>query len=112
METGDSFGELALLSRKPRMATIICEEESEFFVLSKKDFDKILKNKKILNEKLAFLQSLPFLADLTQEHSREVYSRAEYVPYVANQKVYLEGEESNAVYIVLKGNFKVSIIFR
>lgn len=55
MSTGDSFGELALLSRKPRMATIVCEEESEFFVLSKKDFDKILKNKKILNEKLAFL---------------------------------------------------------
>lgn len=46
MPTGLSFGELALISNKPRMATIICEEECEFLILSKKPFDKILKNKK------------------------------------------------------------------
>lgn len=43
------------------MATIICEEDSEFLILNKKPFDKILKNKKVLNSKLAYLESLAFL---------------------------------------------------
>ena len=40
--SGQGFGELALISHKPRMATIKSLEDSEFAVMSKKDYLKIL----------------------------------------------------------------------
>ncbi len=42
LETGQQFGEMALLSNKPRLATIICEKNTHFAVLNKKDFNNIL----------------------------------------------------------------------
>lgn len=112
LPSGASFGELALISNKPRMATIICEEDSEFLILSKKPFDKILKNKKALNSKLSYLESLAFLQEINKGYLRDIYSRSEYQSYVNKQSVFLEGEEANAMYVVTKGNFKVFFIFK
>lgn len=39
---GASFGELALMEKKPRAATIRCKEDTCFAVLDKKNFDLIL----------------------------------------------------------------------
>ena len=41
---GYAFGELALLERKLRAATIVCEEDSDFAVLDKAPFQQILRN--------------------------------------------------------------------
>jgi CRP-like cAMP-binding protein len=42
LPAGSSFGELALLNRAPRAATITCKEDCEFAVLGKTHFDSIL----------------------------------------------------------------------
>ena len=42
LEAGYSFGELALMEKRPRAATIICEEPCDFGVLEKKYFNQIL----------------------------------------------------------------------
>jgi CRP/FNR family transcriptional regulator, cyclic AMP receptor protein len=42
LEAGGSFGELALLDGKPRMATIKCLERCHFLVLSKNLYEKSL----------------------------------------------------------------------
>lgn len=39
---GDCFGEMSLLERKPRNATVACEEASKVFILSADHFDKVL----------------------------------------------------------------------
>jgi len=90
------------------MATILCEEECDFLVLSKRAFDRILKYKKMLNSKLSYLESLPLFAEVNKSFVREIYSRSEYVTFVAKQSVFLEGEDAKAMYIVTKGMFKVS----
>jgi len=41
---GASFGELALLDKKPRAATIICKQNCHFGVFDKNAFDRILSN--------------------------------------------------------------------
>ena len=42
---GYAFGELALLERKPRAATILCEEDCDFAVLDKTPFQEILRKR-------------------------------------------------------------------
>lgn len=44
LEVGNSFGELALFSNKPRTASIFTMEDCAFTVLKKKDFKRILCN--------------------------------------------------------------------
>jgi CRP-like cAMP-binding protein len=42
LSDGEAFGELALLNKKPRAATILCKEDCHFAVLDKKHFKMIL----------------------------------------------------------------------
>ncbi len=42
MGNGQAFGELALISSKPRAATIKCLEDSEFAVMTKQDYLRTL----------------------------------------------------------------------
>lgn len=61
LRDGSSFGELALLEKKPRAATIKCKEDSHFAVLDKSSYQRILS--KLMNEKkqeiVNFLKKLP-----------------------------------------------------
>lgn len=54
LDNGHSFGEVALIEQKPRLATIRCLQDSHFAVLSKKDFNKVLGiiERKKYNEKI------------------------------------------------------------
>ncbi len=51
LKTNDFFGEMALISKQPRNASVIAEETTELFTLSKYDFEEILmKNPRIAQE--------------------------------------------------------------
>ncbi len=41
---GDFFGEMAFLDKAPRSADAVCAEETELFILKRKDFKKVLSN--------------------------------------------------------------------
>ena len=43
LHDGESFGELALINNQPRSGTLICEGDCVFAVLSKEQFQSILK---------------------------------------------------------------------
>ncbi|MFA6092094.1 MAG: cyclic nucleotide-binding domain-containing protein [Elusimicrobiota bacterium] len=43
LKAGDFFGEMALLSRDRRNASVVCEEDCRFFVLLAADFQSVLK---------------------------------------------------------------------
>lgn len=42
LSEGDHFGELALTYHKPRAATIVCKEESDFATLSRFDYMQVI----------------------------------------------------------------------
>lgn len=41
-KTGEGFGELSLTNSKPRAASILATQDSQFACLSKKDFENII----------------------------------------------------------------------
>jgi CRP-like cAMP-binding protein len=43
MKSGDSFGELAIITDAPRSATITATEPSEFAILYKNDYERVIK---------------------------------------------------------------------
>ncbi|PIS47921.1 MAG: hypothetical protein COT17_00975 [Elusimicrobia bacterium CG08_land_8_20_14_0_20_51_18] len=53
---GGCFGEMSLLERKPRNATVVCEETSKLFALTFEHFDRVL------NENPAFREEIKKLA--------------------------------------------------
>lgn len=50
---GDVFGEMALVSDRPRNASAKTISEAEIFILEKKDFDKFLQNNSALASKVS-----------------------------------------------------------
>ena len=68
MSDGMSFGELALISYKPRAATIVCEAPTHFAVLKGSDFKHAFGKiqQKRLNEEIAFLKQIPMFSDWTK----------------------------------------------
>ena len=61
METSSSFGEAALINKKPRGATIRCLEPCFMAVLSKEDYQKSLGKiqKQQVDTMINFLSSMP-----------------------------------------------------
>lgn len=68
MGEGKSFGELALMTSKPRAATIQCKKDSEFAVLEKNDYQSIVGNamKRQMNEKVKFFKNFRIFANLSK----------------------------------------------
>ncbi|CAI2385273.1 unnamed protein product [Moneuplotes crassus] len=102
LKSGDSFGELALISLKPRAATIRCLTACKFAVLSKKYF--IIKEDKI-SEKVEYLRQIPFFKDATKTKLSKFSYFFEEKKFKRGQIIYKEGEESKFVYIVKEGEF-------
>lgn len=107
---GASFGELGLLRGEKRAATITCKEPTTLAVLSKADFDTILRENqaKLLNDKINFLMSVPAFS----QWSQAMMSKASYYfnekSYVKGEVVYREGDPALDIYVVVEGEFMVS----
>lgn len=54
-KTGDFFGEMALLDGKTAPATVIAMEDTTLVIISKKDFEVLLKKEKVLRELISVL---------------------------------------------------------
>lgn len=110
LNTGASFGELALLSNKPRAATIICKEDCHFAVLEKDDFRRILKSaeEKKLLEEMNFFASLYIFKNWNFNLVKMLYVNTQTKSFRLNEFVYEEDEESEGVYILQNGTFIVT----
>lgn len=110
LRTGTTFGELALISKKPRAATIICKEDCDFGILEKKDFNRILK----VNEEKKLIEEMNFFANLSIFHHwnfnlvKQLYLNTHSMHFIKDDYVYKENDESEAVFIIKSGDFMVN----
>ena len=109
LSTGASFGELALLSHKPRAATIICREDCDFAVLEKEDFVKILKysEEKKLLEEMNFFASLVMFKGWNFNLVKMLYVNTFIKSCYMNEIIYQENDESEEMFVVEYGTFVV-----
>ena len=65
---GKSFGELALITSKPRAATITCLEDTDLAILDKTNYEKVVGKalKRKVNEKIEFLKQFRILAHIPE----------------------------------------------
>jgi CRP-like cAMP-binding protein len=109
LKNGKSFGELALINNKPRAATVKCLTDCHFAVLSKPDFEALLKKLEVKREKrfVDFLESLPFFSN----QSRVALVKLKYLiqprHYIKGQEVVAEDAPSSKIFIVKQGVFAV-----
>ena len=64
LKSGDSFGELALITDQPRIATVKCIKDTHFAVIKKEDYQRIygkLQQAKI-DQKVELLKKIPCLS--------------------------------------------------
>lgn len=106
---GSIFGELALISQKPRAATVTCLTDCQFATINQKTFNIIKKHvERSVNQKIDILKGVPFFDTLTR------IALAKYSNYFTEQASYFgnivlrEGQPLSHLYLVTEGQFEVS----
>ena len=103
--SGDVFGELALLYNAPRAASIKAETECQVWVLDRNTFNFIVKeaSQKKRQKYERFLSTVKILQNM------DIYERSKFADAVkeqkvaAGQKIITKGEEGETFYILLEG---------
>mmetsp|Transcript_7230 Transcript_7230/g.13367 ORF Transcript_7230/g.13367 Transcript_7230/m.13367 type:complete len:526 (-) Transcript_7230:839-2416(-) len=108
VEAGESFGELSLLTNKPRAATILAQTDCKLLKLTKKDYQQILQRleHQKIERRIAFLKSLTVFSKWTWESLLKLTYFLSSVKYRQGGVVFKEGSPSDEVYIVKSGEFK------
>jgi len=108
--SGMMFGEVGLLEDQPRNATIRCNTETEFLVINKTDFDRVLKAamnrlrlRKLAGPMRAFLKEFDFFKKLDMEVQHQVPEILHYVHYHEGAVVFREGDKPQQIHIILTG---------
>lgn len=108
LNSGSSFGELALESSKPRGASIKCKNDSHFMYLEKYDYVALMS--KIVQEKrdslVNFLQSLPLFMNCTKGTLTKLTYVFRERYFNKGQIVYNEGDPAEDMHIIRKGEFE------
>lgn len=110
LNKGSSFGEVALISHKPRCATIQCLEKSSFLVLYKSDFIRILGDiaEKRLNSIVKFLQDLNYFNSYNKISLIRLGFYFQHKKYKRNQFIYKEGDPIDGVYFIKSGEIIIT----
>ena len=103
--SGGSFGELALISDRPRSATIQVREKSSFLVLNKSDFTRILGDiaEKKMTSTISYLQKVPYF------HSRSKAALVRMAYYFQTKTfrkdrvIYKELDPVDGIYLIREG---------
>jgi CRP-like cAMP-binding protein len=106
---GSSFGELALISDKPRSASVQARERSSFLVLTKTDFKKILgsmSENKLLNQ-VKFLQRVHYFQNWSKSSLTKIAYYFDTLKFKKNQPVYKEGDQVEGIYFIREGEIVI-----
>ena len=105
---GASFGEAALIEKKPRNATIQAKTVCHVAVLDKFNYQRILSSimKQKQMELVHFLQEHPPFNQLTKGSLIRLSYCFEEKAYTKNQRIYAQGDPAKFLYLIKEGEAK------
>jgi putative peptide zinc metalloprotease protein len=113
---GEGFGEMALLDRKPRGATVRALETCELWSLDRGHFERWVRDRyeiaariRASGEERAQLAALPFFRGLDALELDRIAARLVTRRVPAGQVVFSEGDPGDRYYVVREGQAEVSI---
>jgi len=105
------FGELSLLYRAPRSATITAKTDAKLWVLHSKVFNQIQHKWQAKEQaaRMELINSVKMLQELDQ-HQRELLCDAlERVEFKAGETIFHEGDKGDVLYLIKNGTADVSV---
>jgi cAMP-dependent protein kinase regulator len=113
---GEGFGELALLDRRPRGATVRSIEPCVLWSLDRGHFERWVRDRyeiaariRASAEERSELASLPFFRGLEPQELDQIAARLIRRQVPAGEAVFREGDPGDAYYIVRQGQAEVAI---
>lgn len=109
---GQTFGELALLYKSPRAASVKAETDCVLFRVDQSTFRYILQTqtKKAEDDKRDLIQVVPFFKELDRDDVTKLVSTMRPRPFTKGEYLAKKGEEGDAFYLIQEGNVKISDI--
>lgn len=116
LESGDYFGEAALLTGAPRNATIRAVTSISTFTLSKRPFDQLVRagfrgrdKMDAVAQRAALLRRIPIFSDFDNLELRRVVGQLESSVVPAGQTIIQQGEQGDKFYIIESGEVSVQV---
>jgi len=111
MRPGQAFGEIALINKCPRSATVTAKNDSALWGVRHTKFRSVLKSlsSKSYSENRCFLESVDIFKVLTETQKKKVCEVMQISMYAAGVIVVSQGESGNCLYFVKSGILRVSI---
>lgn len=110
LRPGESFGELALISSQPRMASILCRELCVFATLTRDEYSRILARVQsaLMQLKIAVLTKQAIFRHLSKSTLQRLSYFFRIRRFKRKQVVFSAGEKSQSLYLVKDGEFQLT----
>jgi putative peptide zinc metalloprotease protein len=116
LDRGRYFGELALLRDAPRNATCRATVPTELLSLSRPDFDRLVRHRFELREKVdrsistaALLRRVPLFADLDAYQIQLIAAQVREQSYAPGDQIIRQGEVGETFYVIESGRVQTSV---
>eukprot|EP00930_Biecheleria_cincta_P097241 TRINITY_DN88965_c0_g1_i1.p1 TRINITY_DN88965_c0_g1~~TRINITY_DN88965_c0_g1_i1.p1 ORF type:complete len:785 (+),score=188.46 TRINITY_DN88965_c0_g1_i1:44-2398(+) len=109
IETGGSFGELALLYLAPRAATVKATSDSVLWVVDRKQFKDVLATSAddTAAEQTGILDKVDILEPLNEEEKKAVAKALTEMTFSSQDVIFEQGEAGDSFYLLISGEVAV-----
>ena len=107
---GFSFGEIALIKKTKRNATVISIKHSSLLSIEKFDYNNVirrLEEKRLEKEIYKFKINYPFLTNFSNSNVLDIINCFQHLRFVKGEFLYKQNEDSDSIYFIKEGTFEM-----
>ena len=108
-QVGGSFGERALLTSEPRAATVTCTTNSDFLVIGRRDYLRVLRevHEREFMSKIRFIKTVRYFEKLPNTICEEIAQKFSKKRFGRNEVIVREGAKRTHLFVIRSGECRV-----